>query len=329
MTAWTRRGLALGYALGLALTMADGAIAAEGWAPAKKLDVYFASLEERDLVHGSIAVSERGIVRYKRAIGFAKAERGTAQPADEGTRYRVGPVTKLFTAVLILQLAERAQITLDNKLAEFFPDEPDALAISYREMLAAGAGLDVDVRYRLLGRVAEKVYDRPYADIVKREIVNKLGLVRTYYAGTGVSTSLESEPYQWDGRTWARGADTDDVASLGGAGGMLSNATDLLTFMDAIVAGRIVTPHNAAAMRDGGLGVRSFEVAGIAGFGERGDVDSFTARVYHFPAKNLTLAWTSNGSRVAVDDVIEEVLRLVVEKRRKPRLPAPTITPAG
>jgi D-alanyl-D-alanine carboxypeptidase len=315
-------------ALGLALTMVDGAPAAESWAPAKKLDVYFDSLEQQGLVHGSIALSERGIVRYKRSIGFAKAERGTSQPADEGTRYRVGPVTKLFTAVLILQLAERAQITLDNKLAEFFPDEPDALAISYREMLAGGAGVDVDTRYRLLGRVAEKVYDQPYADIVKREIVNKLGLVRTYYAGTGVSTSLESEPYQWDGRAWARGTDTD-VASLGGAGGMLSNATDLLTFMDAIVAGRIVTPHNAAAMQDGGLGVRSFEVAGIAGFGERADTGSFAARVYRFPAKNLTVAWTSNGSRVAVDDVIEEVLRLVVEKRRKPRPPTATITPAG
>jgi D-alanyl-D-alanine carboxypeptidase len=315
-------------ALAFALAMADGVHAAEGWAPAKKLDAYFDSLEQQGLVHGSIALSERGIVRYKRAIGFAKAEHGASQPADEGTRYRVGTVTKLFTAVMTLQLAERAQITLDNKLAEFFPDEPDAIAISYREMLADGGGADADARYRLLGRVAEKVYDRPYADIVKREIVNKLGLVRTYYVGTGVSTSLESEPYQWDGRAWTRGADAD-VTTLGGAGGMLSNATDLLTFMDAIVAGKIVTPHNAAAMRDGGLGVRNVEVAGLAGFGARGDAGSFAARVYRFPEKTLTLAWTSNGSRVAVDDVIEEVLRLVVEKRRKPPRPTPTTTPAG
>jgi D-alanyl-D-alanine carboxypeptidase len=328
MTPWARLGLALGIALGLALPLADGAQAAEAWAPAKKLDIYFDSLEHQGFVHGSMALSERGIVRYKRSIGFAKTERGTSQPADEGTRYRVGAVTKLFTAVLILQLAERAQITLDNKLAEFFPDEPDALAISYREMLAAGDSLAVDTRYRLLGRVAEKVYDRPYADIVKREIVNQLGLVRTYYAGTGVSTSLESEPYQWDGLAWARGAGAD-VQSLGGAGGMLSNATDLQTFMDAIVAGRIVTPHNATAMRDGGLGVRNFEVAGIAGFGERGEAGAFAARVYHFPAKGLTLAWTSNGSRVAVDEVIEEVLRLVVEKRRKPPRLTPATTPAG
>jgi hypothetical protein len=99
--------------------------------------------------------------------------------------------------------------------------------------------------------------------------------------------------------------------------------------MDAIVAGKIVTPHNAAAMRDGGLGVRNVDVAGLAGFGARGDAGSFAARVYRFPEKTLTLAWTSNGSRVAVDDVIEEVLRLVVEKRRKPPRPTPATTPAG
>jgi D-alanyl-D-alanine carboxypeptidase len=314
------------FPTGLVLAMlVFPAAAADSWQPAKKLDAYFDSLGSQGLVLGSIALSERGIVRYQRSIGFAKSERGAQQPADEGTRYRIGAVTKLFTAVMTLQLAEQAQITLDNKLAEFFPDEPNAIAISYREMLAGGGDFDADTRFRLLGRVAEKVYDRPYADIVKQQIVNKLGLVRTYYMGTGVSTSLESEPFEWNGAAWTRGADVD-APSPGGADGMLSNATDLLTFMDAIATGKIVTPHNAEAMRVAGLGVRTFEVAGLTGFGERGDAGSFATRVYRFPEKNLTLAWTSNGSRVPVDEVIEEVLRLVLEKRRKP--PA-AITPAG
>lgn len=317
--------------LGLALAMAALAMATGGDArsadlvpaAAKKLDIYFDALERQRLVHGSIALSERGIVRYKRSIGFAQIANGTTHAADEGTRYRTGAVTKLFTAVLTLQLAETGQITLDNKLAEFFPDEPDAIATSYRDMLAGRATLGVDASYRLLARVVENVRDRAYADVVKREIANKLGMVRTYVSGTGVSTALESDPLQWNGQ-WVRGEDVGPPEPVG-ADGMLSNATDLLIFMDAIVAGRIVTPHNAAAMRDEGIGVRPVEVAGLAGFGQRGDAGAFAARVYHFPGKSLSLAWTSNGSRVDVDALIDETVRLVVEKRRKP----PALTPAG
>ena len=42
----------------------------------------------------------------------------------------------LFTAVLVMQRAETASITLDTPLAEFYPDLPNALVITYRDLLA-------------------------------------------------------------------------------------------------------------------------------------------------------------------------------------------------
>src|SRR5262245_43039642 len=64
----------------------------------KKIDAYLDGLQGQ--LNGSIAISERGVVRYKRSLGFATLENGTENPADAGTRYRIGAVTRIFTAAL-------------------------------------------------------------------------------------------------------------------------------------------------------------------------------------------------------------------------------------
>ena len=97
------------------------AFGADTWAPAKKLDAYLDALEKSQLVSGTLTITEKGELRYQRSIGFATIENGKPQPADEATRYRAGPVSMLLTAVLVMQRAETASITLDTPLAEFLP----------------------------------------------------------------------------------------------------------------------------------------------------------------------------------------------------------------
>ena len=355
------------------LLVTSGAASAADAVPAatKKLNAYFDALQAQGTVSGSIAISERGVLRYQRSIGFATVENGIPQPADTGTRYRIGPVTKLFTAVLTMQLAEQASITLDNKLAEFYPDLPNAIAMTYRNLLQQRSGLahytdapdfdtwrntarthaemlDVitaggarfapgerveknDTNYLLLGYVLEKIYERSYDDIVRRQITSKLGLVRTYYAGTGGSSTLESISYQATPDGWRAEVDRDPSID-GGAGGMVSNATDLVTFMDAVFTGKLVTPYSLESMRDqsggSGIGLWPRTLAGNSALGESGNIGSFNACVYHFPDKKISIAWTSNASRVPMDEILEEALRLIFEKGRKPpKVPPPKIKP--
>jgi CubicO group peptidase (beta-lactamase class C family) len=350
------------------LLVASGAAGAADAVPAatKKLNAYFDTLQAQGTVSGSIAISERGVLRYQRSIGFATLENGIPQPADAGTRYRIGAVTQLFTAVMTMQLAESASIMLDNKLAEFYPDVPVAIGITYRNMLqhrsglanyrdapdfdswrntpqthadmlgvvtaggtrfAAGERVEYnDTNYLLLGYVLEKVYERSYDDIVRRQITSKLGLVRTYYAGTGGLSTLESISYQATADGW-RAEIVPDPSIDGGSGGMVSNATDLVTFMDAVFTAKIVTPYSLESMRDqsggSGIGLWPRTLAGNSALGEHGNIGSFNACVYHFPDKRISIAWTSNASRVPMDEILEEALRLIFEKGRK----APKVTP--
>lgn len=55
--------------------------------------------------------------------------------------FRVGSVTKTFTAALILKLYEQGKIDLDDKLSTWFPDYPQAASITVRHLLNHSSGI--------------------------------------------------------------------------------------------------------------------------------------------------------------------------------------------
>ena len=70
--------------------------------------------------NGSVLVAENGKVIYKGAYGQANMEWNIPNTPD--TRFRLGSITKQFTATVILQLVEQGKIKLDAKLSDYLPD---------------------------------------------------------------------------------------------------------------------------------------------------------------------------------------------------------------
>ncbi|MDP4265752.1 MAG: serine hydrolase domain-containing protein, partial [Bacteroidota bacterium] len=91
----------------------------------KKLDSLFNILDSHGLATGSLAVSINGEPVYERAIGFAMLEGDKKISTDINTRYRIGSVSKMFTAVMIFQLIDEKKLDLNEKLATFFPGLPN------------------------------------------------------------------------------------------------------------------------------------------------------------------------------------------------------------
>jgi CubicO group peptidase (beta-lactamase class C family) len=71
---------------------------------------------------GTILVRQRGRTLYGRSFGLA--DRAFAVPASLRTRYRIASVSKLFTAILVLQLAGEGRLDLDAPLRAVLPDYP-------------------------------------------------------------------------------------------------------------------------------------------------------------------------------------------------------------
>jgi CubicO group peptidase (beta-lactamase class C family) len=72
------------------------------------------------LFNGTALVAQNGKVVYKGAFGMANMEWGIPNTPD--TRFRLGSITKQFTATLALQLVEQGKIKLDGKITDYLPD---------------------------------------------------------------------------------------------------------------------------------------------------------------------------------------------------------------
>lgn len=186
-----------------------------------RLDSLLTSLATHDKLMGSLTLSHAGRVVYSRAFGYQQAE--TKTPATPATRYRIGSATKMFTAVLILQLIEEKKLTLITPLAAFFPQLPNARTITIDQLLGHRSGLynfteDTawvsghmpaktpaqmlqligqgqpefapgtkaaynNSAYVLLGYIVERLTKLPYAQALQKRVLTKVGLLNTYCGG--------------------------------------------------------------------------------------------------------------------------------------------------
>ncbi|HKX83748.1 MAG TPA: serine hydrolase [Pyrinomonadaceae bacterium] len=70
--------------------------------------------------NGSVLVAENGNVILKKGYGLANME--WKVPNEPDTKFRLGSITKQFTATLILQLVEQGKIKLDGKVTDYLSD---------------------------------------------------------------------------------------------------------------------------------------------------------------------------------------------------------------
>ena len=88
----------------------------------------------------SVGVIENGEYTLKRSYGMASLEYDI--PLDSTSVFRIGSVSKQFTAMAILLLAEQGKLSLDADVHEYLPDLVDyGHPVSIRQMLHHTAGM--------------------------------------------------------------------------------------------------------------------------------------------------------------------------------------------
>lgn len=86
----------------------------------QKIDDLLKTYVEYGQFNGTVLVAEKGKIIYKKGFGMADMEWEIPNQAD--TKFRIGSVTKQFTAALIMQLVEEGKIKLDGKLTDYLTD---------------------------------------------------------------------------------------------------------------------------------------------------------------------------------------------------------------
>jgi CubicO group peptidase (beta-lactamase class C family) len=106
----------------------------------KVSDKVLATLQENRASSASVAVVLDGKLAF--AKGFGKANIDPPKPAAPETRYAVGSISKEFTAACLLLLQEQGKLSLDDKVAKYFPDLTRASEISIRQLLSHTSGYE-------------------------------------------------------------------------------------------------------------------------------------------------------------------------------------------
>ena len=87
---------------------------------AAKIEQLMSLYDKYGQFNGAVLVADNSRVISKKGFGLANME--WSIPNTPGTKFRLGSITKQFTATLILQLVEQGKIKLDGKLSDYLPD---------------------------------------------------------------------------------------------------------------------------------------------------------------------------------------------------------------
>ena len=262
------------------------------------LDSLFQILDVNNRFMGSLSISENGKVTYSKTIG--KADLASGKSSDKLTKYRIGSISKMFTACLIFQAIEENKLSLKQNINRFFPKITGAKEISIgnllnhrsgihnftndtsyfnyytasksqKEMLeiiqASGSDFKSNSKaeysnsnYILLSFILEKIYKKSYEELLDIKIIQPQGLKNTYFGKKLELAKNECASYRFSGK-WELEKETNSSVSLG-AGGIVSTTEDLLFFISNLFAGKIINTASLEQMTklEDGYGMGIFPV---------------------------------------------------------------------
>jgi D-alanyl-D-alanine carboxypeptidase len=96
-------------------------------------------------VAASVAVLVDGQLVHQAAFGVRVA--GTNEPAEVTDRFRIASISKTITAIVIMQMVERGELSLDQPVGQVLidhlgvaPTDPDAAGLTVRQLLTHSSG---------------------------------------------------------------------------------------------------------------------------------------------------------------------------------------------
>ncbi|WP_282042715.1 serine hydrolase [Winogradskyella flava] len=252
----------------------------------KKLDTLFSLIASNNKGMGSISFFQGSEEIYQKTIGFSNLEKQVK--SNKRTKYRIGSITKTFTATIMMQLIEEGKISLETKLATFFPEVTNASNITIESLLRHRSGLyDVtnqddfanwmekpqtkqqmlhriiknginynvnehreysNTNYILLSYILEKIERKTFDEILRSRIIQPCDLKDTNFGGKIKTENNQAFSYSMESE-WKLATETDMSVPMG-AGGIISTPTDLNLFYDHLFNGTLVSDKSRNAMTD-------------------------------------------------------------------------------
>ena len=82
--------------------------------------LFIDTVAAKDHFNGTVLIRNKTGVVYRKSFGMANFQFGV--PNKTETKYKIASITKLFTSVLIMQLAEQGKLDVNKRITDYLPD---------------------------------------------------------------------------------------------------------------------------------------------------------------------------------------------------------------
>lgn len=244
-----------------------------------RMDSLLVYLQQQNRFSGAVCLQKGNAVVYENELNSH----------SNGTHlYRIGSITKVFTAIIVYQLIDAGKLSLDTRLAQFFPKIPHAQDITLSQMLSHSSGIYniTDLKdyyearklrfnrpevlkmiqsvkpafkpgedcsysnsnYILLGYMIEDITQKSFAENLQERIAGPLNLSQTYNEDGKSDRSKREQSFLFNGENWLPDVDSDPVLP-GAAGAMISTPRDLCVMMRELFQGDIISDSSLAMLQ--------------------------------------------------------------------------------
>jgi D-alanyl-D-alanine carboxypeptidase len=277
------------------------------------------------------------------AVILQLAQEGKLRLSDPVSKYVAGvPNGKQITIAMLLKMRSGLFDYISSpEMAPFFDNDPtkvwtpqEVLAISFAHPPDFAPGTDYEysnTNYALLGLIVQKVDRRPLATAMQKRLLGPLGLKHTmlppstsnripkpfahgylYGSSSAVTTGIPDPPYtpQFQAAIKAGTVQPKDYTGVNhsfatAAGGAVSTADDLATWIRALVGGRVLNHRYQRLWRAGplptgqggldyGFGINRLRWGPNALYLHGGETVGYNSEAAYDPTNKLTLVvWTN------------------------------------
>lgn len=224
-----------------------------------------------------VLVARDAKIVFQGALGLADVESG--RKLDTSSKFRIGTVTKQFTAAAILKLVEAGELSVDDTLDKYLPKYPGIADVTIHQLLShtsgipsytddpafyetvtkptteealiatfAGKELEFDPGsefrysnsgYFLLGHIVGKVSGMPLDEYLRETFFEPLGMTDTGMHHVGLELENEALGHSVQGAFVTRAVDWA-MSRAGGAGALYSTVGDLMKWNEALFSGKVL-----------------------------------------------------------------------------------------
>lgn len=316
----------------------------------QKIDSLLSYYNREDKIMGQFAIKLGNSTVYQKTLGSNHPD----IKVNNETRYRIGSITKMFTATMIMQLVEEKKLKLTDKLSKFYPKIDQANNITIEMLLRHRSGINDYINsdqaldannlaltkqdvintintyksifepdsktqysnsnYFLLGQILEQITQKNYSENLIARICKPLNLYYTTLSNNPIDINKkEINSYTVKNSTWEVIPQTNTKIP-DAAGGIISTANDLTTFIHALFSYKLVKKETLEVMmqtKNGfGLGLTVIPFGDRKFYGHVGRIDGFETSVAYYPNEKLSYAALYNGVNTNTNEVNIAILSI-------------------